>query len=121
MQKRRIYDITNVLEGVGLLEKTSKNNIRWQGGSLQGEDVMSPLAVLQASYQNSDGDSTELAGKLQLQMDNQKLEADENELDELIRLATNELQVRKRSQVLCLRLELSNPFVGFDMPSLVVL
>ena len=37
VQKRRIYDITNVLEGVGLLEKTSKNNIRWNGGSLDDE------------------------------------------------------------------------------------
>lgn len=27
--KRRIYDITNVLEGIGLLEKTSKNVTRW--------------------------------------------------------------------------------------------
>ncbi|OTF70959.1 transcription factor E2F3-like protein, partial [Euroglyphus maynei] len=32
VQKRRIYDITNVLEGVGLLHKTSKNNIQWRGG-----------------------------------------------------------------------------------------
>ncbi|XP_042486352.1 transcription factor E2FB-like isoform X2 [Macadamia integrifolia] len=31
VQKRRIYDITNVLEGIGLIEKTSKNNIRWKG------------------------------------------------------------------------------------------
>ncbi|XP_024026586.1 transcription factor E2FC isoform X2 [Morus notabilis] len=31
VQKRRIYDITNVLEGVGLIEKTSKNHIRWKG------------------------------------------------------------------------------------------
>ncbi|KAJ4964421.1 hypothetical protein NE237_024360 [Protea cynaroides] len=31
VQKRRIYDITNVLEGTGLIEKTSKNNIRWKG------------------------------------------------------------------------------------------
>ncbi|XP_059610195.1 transcription factor E2F5 [Phlebotomus argentipes] len=30
-QKRRIYDITNVLEGVGLIEKQSKNSIRWRG------------------------------------------------------------------------------------------
>lgn len=30
VQKRRIYDITNVLEGVGLIEKESKNNIRWK-------------------------------------------------------------------------------------------
>lgn len=29
VQKRRIYDITNVLEGIGLIEKTIKNKIRW--------------------------------------------------------------------------------------------
>lgn len=29
VQKRRIYDITNVLEGVGLIEKNSKNHVRW--------------------------------------------------------------------------------------------
>ncbi len=30
VQKRRIYDITNVLEGIGLIEKNSKNNVRWK-------------------------------------------------------------------------------------------
>ncbi|XP_033222075.1 transcription factor E2F2-like [Belonocnema kinseyi] len=42
VQKRRIYDITNVLEGIGILEKKSKNNIQWKGGQLPGErnDVM---------------------------------------------------------------------------------
>lgn len=30
VQKRRIYDITNVLEGIGILEKKSKNNIQWR-------------------------------------------------------------------------------------------
>ena len=29
VQKRRIYDITNVLEGVKLIEKRSKNNVQW--------------------------------------------------------------------------------------------
>lgn len=29
VQKRRIYDITNVLEGIGLIEKTIKNKIKW--------------------------------------------------------------------------------------------
>ncbi|XP_055695256.1 transcription factor E2F5 [Lutzomyia longipalpis] len=33
-QKRRIYDITNVLEGVGLIEKKSKNSIQWRGSVL---------------------------------------------------------------------------------------
>jgi hypothetical protein len=31
VKKRRIYDITNVLEGIGLIEKKSKNNIQWKG------------------------------------------------------------------------------------------
>uniref|UniRef100_A0A1B6KX62 E2F/DP family winged-helix DNA-binding domain-containing protein n=1 Tax=Graphocephala atropunctata TaxID=36148 RepID=A0A1B6KX62_9HEMI len=30
-QKRRIYDITNVLEGIGLIEKKNKNIIKWKG------------------------------------------------------------------------------------------
>ncbi len=29
-QKRRIYDITNVLEGIGLIEKKNKNCIQWK-------------------------------------------------------------------------------------------
>lgn len=31
VKKRRIYDITNVLEGIGLIEKGGKNYIRWNG------------------------------------------------------------------------------------------
>lgn len=30
VKKRRIYDITNVLEGIGLTEKIAKNHIRWK-------------------------------------------------------------------------------------------
>lgn len=29
-QKRRIYDITNVLEGIGLIEKKTKNTVQWR-------------------------------------------------------------------------------------------
>jgi hypothetical protein len=31
VQKRRIYDITNILEGIGILRKISKNQIEWKG------------------------------------------------------------------------------------------
>lgn len=31
MQKRRVYDITNVLEGIGMIEKSVKNRMRWKG------------------------------------------------------------------------------------------
>ncbi|KAF7288022.1 hypothetical protein GWI33_000076 [Rhynchophorus ferrugineus] len=36
-QKRRIYDITNVLEGIGLIEKKSKNSIQWKPCSFYRE------------------------------------------------------------------------------------
>ncbi|XP_069764028.1 transcription factor E2F3-like [Narcine bancroftii] len=36
--KRRIYDITNVLEGIHLIEKKSKNNVQWMGCSLTDKD-----------------------------------------------------------------------------------
>ncbi len=31
-QKRRLYDITNVLEGIGLIRKCGKNFVQWRGG-----------------------------------------------------------------------------------------
>ena len=37
-QKRRIYDITNVLEGIGLIEKRNKNCIKWKG-AIAGENT----------------------------------------------------------------------------------
>ncbi|XVF63700.1 hypothetical protein PTKIN_Ptkin09bG0107800 [Pterospermum kingtungense] len=55
VQKRRIYDITNVLEGIGLIEKTSKNHIRWKRcddmGSMELDDQVTRLkAEIQSLY-----------------------------------------------------------------------
>lgn len=38
VQKRRIYDITNVLEGIGLIQKKHKNKIQWIGNSNDNEE-----------------------------------------------------------------------------------
>ena len=49
VQKRRIYDITNVLEGIGLIEKKSKNNIQWKGMNSNGSDIAVQLDELKSN------------------------------------------------------------------------
>ncbi|XP_026156548.1 transcription factor E2F2 isoform X2 [Mastacembelus armatus] len=74
VQKRRIYDITNVLEGVQLIRKKSKNNIQWlvgdvfEGGACGGEKAFALRKEL--------GD----------------LERAEKSLDELIHSSTTQLK-----------------------------
>ena len=48
-QKRRIYDITNVLEGIGLIEKRNKNCIVWKG-AVEGEDSQVCFLIAQLFY-----------------------------------------------------------------------
>lgn len=47
-QKRRIYDVTNVLEGIGLIEKHGKNSVKWRGDSIAPDprDVARSMRVL---------------------------------------------------------------------------
>ncbi|XP_041319142.1 transcription factor E2F2 [Pyrgilauda ruficollis] len=40
VQKRRIYDITNVLEGIQLIRKKSKNHIQWMGTGIFEDAAM---------------------------------------------------------------------------------
>ncbi|XP_052000232.1 transcription factor E2F3-like [Xyrauchen texanus] len=73
VQKRRLYDITNVLEGVHLIKKKSKNNIQWMGCSLS--DVGSVLSQRQTL-------SSEITQLVQ----------EERRLDELIQSCTQEVK-----------------------------
>ncbi|KAM0853971.1 hypothetical protein ACQ4PT_050723 [Festuca glaucescens] len=51
VQKRRIYDITNVLEGIGLIEKTLKNRIRWKGLDASGTNLDKEISDLQTEVE----------------------------------------------------------------------
>lgn len=78
VQKRRIYDITNVLEGINLIAKKSKNNIQWKGctNSIAANPDCPKL-------------STEILG---LSTELGDLEAKENRLDQLIATCTKQLK-----------------------------
>ncbi|KAK2488583.1 hypothetical protein MC885_015935 [Smutsia gigantea] len=72
VQKRRIYDITNVLEGIQLIAKKSKNHIQWLG---------SHAAV-------------GIGGRLEgLTQDLQQLQESEQQLDHLIHICTTQLRL----------------------------
>lgn len=43
VQKRRVYDIVNVLEGVDVISKTSKNRIQWKRHPQPSEDIPAEL------------------------------------------------------------------------------
>ncbi|QCE16683.1 E2F transcription factor 4/5 [Vigna unguiculata] len=61
VQKRRIYDITNVLEGVGLIEKTSKNHIQWKGcDGLGPRELENQINSLKAEVESLYGRECEL-------------------------------------------------------------
>ncbi|ELU15660.1 hypothetical protein CAPTEDRAFT_92886 [Capitella teleta] len=77
VQKRRIYDITNVLEGIDLIVKKSKNNIQWKGCS-------------ESNALNENGLSSSL--NVDLHSDIAELQAKEYEIDELTRLCTQNLK-----------------------------
>ncbi|XP_016519545.1 transcription factor E2F1 [Poecilia formosa] len=102
VQKRRIYDITNVLEGIQLISKKSKNNIQWLGNRI---------------------DTSLVSRHKELQREVCDLTEAEEQLDELIskctlqlRLLTEEPQNKKLGYVRCQDLRQS-----FDSPDQLVM
>lgn len=79
VQKRRIYDITNVLEGIGILEKKSKNNIQWKCGKNFGDANSSFGLANEVNHKN---------WELEL------LEQKENHLDEMIKSIREEINAQ---------------------------
>ncbi|CAD5117571.1 DgyrCDS6330 [Dimorphilus gyrociliatus] len=61
-QKRRIYDITNVLEGIGLIEKKSKNAIQWKGATGSSAELTSEISVLRSELEDLERQERMLQG-----------------------------------------------------------
>ncbi|XP_048366993.1 transcription factor E2F5 isoform X2 [Sphaerodactylus townsendi] len=61
-QKRRIYDITNVLEGIDLIEKKSKNSIQWKGvgAGCNTQEIVDRLRHLEAEIEDLERKEKEL-------------------------------------------------------------
>ncbi|KAL2511044.1 Transcription factor E2FB [Abeliophyllum distichum] len=80
VQKRRIYDITNVLEGIGLIEKKLKNRIQWKGADVSrpGEVDVS-LNSLQAEVENLNMEEHKFDERIREMQENlRSLSEDEN-------------------------------------------
>ncbi|KAL4142114.1 hypothetical protein QTP88_004635 [Uroleucon formosanum] len=78
-QKRRIYDITNVLEGIGLIEKKTKNQVRWRG------------------VETSEDDKT-AATRTKLQEEIQTLKWQEDILDKQLEIISRDFKVLKEEK-----------------------
>ncbi|KAG4113506.1 hypothetical protein ERO13_D13G227125v2 [Gossypium hirsutum] len=64
VQKRRIYDITNVLEGIGSIEKKLKNRIQWKGLDVSRPREVDENATLQAEVENLHNQEHRLDGQI---------------------------------------------------------
>lgn len=77
VQKRRIYDITNVLEGIGLIEKKSKNNIQWKGaGGSEASEAEQQQAELRQQVAQLQADERLLGGHIAALQDSIRTMAD---------------------------------------------
>ncbi|XP_064611357.1 transcription factor E2F5-like [Liolophura sinensis] len=79
-QKRRIYDITNVLEGIGLIEKKSKNSIQWKGAGpgCNTREISDKLGVLKEEIED-------------LELQEQKLDQHKMRVQQSIKNITDEV------------------------------
>ncbi|XP_029102246.1 transcription factor E2F1 [Scleropages formosus] len=87
VQKRRIYDITNVLEGIHLISKKSKNHIQWLGTR-----VDSGLVARYKSLQKEVSDLGEAEEKLDELISKSNLQ---------LKLLTEDPQNKKLGYVMC--------------------
>ena len=72
VKKRRIYDITNVLQGMGYIEKNGKNEIKWNQSYRNPENILNKNSLPESFLSN--------CNKLKLELD--ELKREEKKIDE---------------------------------------
>ena len=92
VSKRRIYDITNVLEGIGFIEKSKKNTIK-----------------LKATCEAPEAENVAEKKETKLEGELKELEKEEKALYDLIEIAGNEIKELKNSQAY-----LRNAFLTYE-------
>ncbi|NXG95374.1 E2F5 factor, partial [Loxia leucoptera] len=105
-QKRRIYDITNVLEGIDLIEKKSKNSIQWKGvgAGCNTKEVIDRLRYLEAEIEDLELKEKELdQQKLWLQQSIKNVMDDSTNHQYPFKLivCTLELELKQQLKYIC--------------------
>lgn len=102
--KRRIYDITNVLEGLGLLSKWSVSSARWVGGSID-------------QYMSSDDEEKENANNSGRHSDEDGMSREDSSLSEALHRLNEEISMLSQSEN-----NLANAYITYsdlqNLPSL---
>ncbi|KAH0849258.1 hypothetical protein HID58_091396 [Brassica napus] len=108
VQKRRIYDITNVLEGIDLIEKPLKNRILWKGVDASGPgDEDADVSDVQAEIEN-------------LSLEEQALDNQIRETEQRLRdLSENEKNQKYKSPWLFVTEEDIKSLPGFQNQTLI--
>jgi hypothetical protein len=97
--KRRIYDITNVMEGIGLIEKQGKNHVCWRGGQqrtvhVEEGDDPEEAAAAAAAQSASQTSSTEIGLQVErLRQMSGEMAEEEALLDETIGALMQEMHL----------------------------
>ncbi|XP_026665351.2 transcription factor E2FB-like isoform X1 [Phoenix dactylifera] len=126
VQKRRIYDITNVLEGVGLIEKTLKNRIRWKGIDMsRPKEVDDQITAFKAEVETLYTEDCKLNGMIREMEENLRILTEDENNQKWLYLTNddiNNLPCFEDSTLIAIRaphgtsIEVPNPDEGLDFP-----
>ena len=82
VQKRRIYDITNVLEGIGLISKEGKNFVTWKHAP---SEVITSRRATTGAADGTESSDCEAAKEMEwMQREVEALRREEQDLDDMI-------------------------------------